>query len=391
LEEIQNENLKLLIVEDEVDLAEIIVEAILLNKSFSKNNIFVAHDGERAIEIFKEINPDLIVTDLQMPKLGGQGVIEFIRSVSREPKIIAMSGNATVKIASQLFPFNVSEFVQKPFDVKYLCQIVSKVKSQIIIKKENEMLAKRVNQSEKRSTIGLLATGIAAHEINNPNTFLKGNLEIILKYSEKYKNISLSQTSEKELQEVFKEIEESAKSALGGSDRIAQFTTALLHTSKNSGSIHSSLQIKSIINDSLVLTQYRTKKHIVELVIPDMLRAIKGNSTELSQVFINLIINAVDAVEEKVSHDNSGIIKIEVEDNEEKRIQKIHFIDNGVGISKDLILKIFEPFFSTKPTNKGTGLGLSICKGIIEGHGGALSASNNDKVGSCFTVTLRWA
>lgn len=373
------DRLSILLVEDEEGLLEILRDSLVSAGVFAHGEILTAENGLQGLEVFQKAHPQIVLTDLQMPKMNGQKMIEAIRALDAEVEIVVMTGFADLDIAIKMFQYNVAEFFSKPFRPEVLCRSVSKIKKQILVRQQNKILTQRLHQAEKLSSIGLLASGIA-HEINNPNAYLKGNIEIILKYAERFE--------EAKAPEVMKEIAVSARAALNGSERITKIISALLHSSRNTGGQRGRVRVSDILNDALTLTQYRTKKHKIELKCPPALRSVEGNATELSQVFMNLIVNAMDAIEERFPDGGQGKLDITVTESLENNRQRIHFLDNGNGISEEYLVKIFDPFFSTKPINKGTGLGLSICKGIVESHNGDLIARSLPEQGAEFVITL---
>ena len=142
-------------------------------------------------------------------------------------------------------------------------------------------------------------------------------------------------------------------------------------------------ELAGCLEEALQLTNNRTKYNItVQKEIPDDLPVIWANSQHLVQVFVNLIVNAADAIS-----DQEGIIKITARLLENNEVE-IRFHDNGGGISKDIQDKVFNPFFTTKPLGQGTGLGLSITHGIIQNHHGTITIESEMGEGTCFCITL---
>jgi len=144
------------------------------------------------------------------------------------------------------------------------------------------------------------------------------------------------------------------------------------------------LQVNSVLRQTMKLRAYDFSNHGVELTeeYVEELPTVIGDPSQLQQVFLNIINNAYDAVQETR---RAGKIKISTS-HQNGRVE-VSFRDNGPGISK--MDRIFDPFFTTKEVGKGTGLGLSICYGIIRAHNGEIVARNNtDGFGSTFVVRL---
>lgn len=130
----------------------------------------------------------------------------------------------------------------------------------------------------------------------------------------------------------------------------------------------------------------RYQQHVrnidIEVDISDSLLRVHGNAVQLTELFMNLIVNAEEALE---NSDDKRIVVTAETDGEKVRIS---IADSGIGIPEENLTQVFVPFFSTKPTGKGTGLGLSTCHGIVTAHGGLIRAENNEMGGASFIVEL---
>ncbi|MDF2606244.1 MAG: kinA 5 [Bacillales bacterium] len=222
--------------------------------------------------------------------------------------------------------------------------------------KENETIILR---SEKMNIAGQLAASIA-HEIRNPLTSVKGFFKIL-------------KTGEVSKELYYKIIDDELS-------RIEQISNELLTLAKPHVDNRKEHNIGKIIEDVVVLLTSESNMKNIELLLKISCSDIYlfCEETKIKQVFINLIRNAMDAVKE------SGKVILEV-DKDDNDIQ-IKVIDNGVGIPRELIDKLGEPFYTTK--DKGTGLGLMVCYKIIEDHKGSIKVDSKVGVGSTFSITL---
>lgn len=234
-------------------------------------------------------------------------------------------------------------------------------KTEELLKSEAQLI-----QAEKLSSLGQLAAG-AAHELNSPLTGLismtrnyRDNAE---KDSEEYRHFSL----------MYKACEYMAKI-------VNDFKT---FSSKSKGD-HTECNLTEIIESSLSLVTNELKLKNIQLnkELADELPDVKGDKTELQQVVLNIITNAVDAMT-----DNGRLI-IRTGISRDDNSVMIEFIDNGCGIRKKYINKVFEPFFTTKAHGKGTGLGLSVSYAIINNHGGKITVESEIGKETKFTVSL---
>ncbi|NJM97669.1 MAG: PAS domain-containing sensor histidine kinase [Phormidesmis sp. RL_2_1] len=287
--------------------------------------------------------------------------------------------------------------------------------------KSNEALQKTLTQlqqvlaavqTEKMSGLGHLVAGIA-HEVNNPITFIHGNLshaseyshnllEVIRLYQQEYPNptAKLQQhLQELDLDFLQEDIEKVLQSMRAGTQRVREIVKSLRNFSRLDESAYKVVDIHEGIEASLMILQSRLNANNQGLsteVIKDygQIPNVYCSPGQLNQVFMNLLNNALDALEEVAPQqssnprqDHQGQILIRTEKATDQSIL-IRIKDNGSGISSDIQHQIFDPFFSTKPVGKGTGLGLSICYQIVESHHGQISLTSDPAQGTEFSIEL---
>ncbi len=225
-------------------------------------------------------------------------------------------------------------------------------------------IQKQLITSEKMASIGMLSSGIA-HEINTPLTGISSYCQFILDNPDEEDN---------------KEMLEKIQSQVYRANKI---TRTLLDFARQKGANPKKLNLKELIERSISLIEHKIKQKEIDFVLnlnPDL--TIIAFGTRLQQLFINLLINAIDAVSD-VKAPQIGILL-----KEEKDMIVIEFRDNGQGIKSKDMNQIFEPFFTTKEQGEGTGLGLSICYNIVEEHFGKISVKSDEVNGTIFTVKL---
>jgi hypothetical protein len=219
-------------------------------------------------------------------------------------------------------------------------------------------------QSEKLSSIGLLAAGLA-HEVNTPITGISSYTQMLLK--ETPDSDSRKPILEKIEKQTF---------------RAAEIVNGLLNFARMNGSEFRDLDVNRLIQESLSLLDHQLRQtHIkVETALDTSLPAIYGNGGKLQQVFINLFLNARDAMS------SGGELKIRTAMNDHMVIVDIQ--DSGIGITEEDIKRIYDPFFTTKSPGKGTGLGLAVTYGIIQEHGGRIFVDSCPGAGTHFRLKL---
>jgi PAS domain S-box-containing protein len=235
--------------------------------------------------------------------------------------------------------------------------------------KRQEMEMRALTQ-DKLASLGEIATGIA-HEINQPLSYIKIILESTLS------DIETERLDNSELSEDFNE-------SLRQVGKISNIISHLRTFGRSDVISFSPVKLFNVLKDTLILMNERLRiKNIkFDMKISENLPMLSGNHIKLEQVFINLIQNSMDAIEEK----GKGEIALSAEVNNDDIL--ISYSDTGVGIEPELQEKIFDPFFTTKEAGKGTGIGLSIVYGIIQEHNGTISCKSEEGKGATFKITL---
>lgn len=234
--------------------------------------------------------------------------------------------------------------------------------------KELQETTQKLIQSEKMASLGIMSAGVA-HEINNPLNFIKGGIEVLDEELKKEKNLEMDHEP---CIHVVKE----------GVERAAAIVNSLSHFSRQTDSMDESCNLHSILDNCLVMLQQKLKykaELIKNYTHEDVI--IKGNEGKLHQAFLNLIANAEHAIQDKG--------KITIETKVSKNIVQVSISDSGAGIGKENLLKISDPFFTTKPVGKGTGLGLTITYQIIEEHNGSVSVTSQVGKGTKFVLEFK--
>jgi PAS domain S-box-containing protein len=248
----------------------------------------------------------------------------------------------------------------------------------LIKMQENELLLNLIDITDERerqerlyftdrlASIGQIAAGMA-HELNNPLTSI----------------ISLSQLITEGF--VPNEIKEELETICSEAQRAGGIVRGLLAFSRHQISIRQSVQINDVLWEVLKLRSYEHRSRKVRVIteFAPGLPEILADSIQMQQVFMNIIVNAEDAMME---NDDSRTLSI-ITGHEDNTI-KISLADSGAGIAEDNLNRIFEPFFTTKSMGKGTGLGLSICYGIVTKHNGKIYAQSKPGKGTTFIVEL---
>lgn len=261
-------------------------------------------------------------------------------------------------------------------------------------------------QTEKMSSLGQLVAGVA-HEINNPVNFIYGNITYINSYSKDLLKLvqayqahypnppqTLQATlDEVELDFINEDLPKILESIKVGTERIREIVLSLRNFSRLDESEFKAVDLHQGIESTLLILQHRLKaipeSPAIEVVKDyGQLPLVECYPGQLNQVFMNLLANAIDALEESARQIQPGKIWISTQVTADNRVQ-IAIADNGSGIPEIVRAHIFDPFFTTKPIGKGTGLGLSISyKIVIEKHHGKMWCDSTLGEGTKFMIEI---
>lgn len=247
--------------------------------------------------------------------------------------------------------------------------------------------------SEKMASLGQLVAGVA-HELNNPISFVLGNVHALRKYCDRLQTYMAAQHAHEpepvlqalrqqlRIEHLMADLPSLIEGTLEGAQRTADIVHGLKRFSAMDPEERTPVNLIEVIERAIHWVQKGRSAAVEVRWLPGPSCAVVGSAGQLQQVMMNLLQNAFDAL----AQTTSPVVWVVLErDGAQVRVS---VRDNGPGIAPEHLLRIFDPFFTTKPVGKGTGLGLSISYGIVEQHGGQLSARNAAEGGAAFTLVL---
>jgi signal transduction histidine kinase len=396
--------MKVLIAEDD-RISRMVLERYLQKWNFETVSV---ESGGQAWDLFQRGERfDIAILDWMMPEYTG---IELCRKFREKHKndihIILLTSKSSKADMIQAFEAGVDDFVIKPFDPLELGSRLKAgrrlVESRKLLHKKNLELenyakelesladerAQMLMHQDRLASLGTLTAGVA-HEVNNPATFISGNaqtLERMWQLMEPLINEQKQNASNpKQLEMVVEEFPKMISGIREGVRRISSIVNGLKAFARTSKAVPEPIDIHQCIENALLIGHNRLKYNItIERHFEEDLPRIIGEAQHLEQVFLNLFVNAADAMEKALAQGHRGLIEIKTITSDEKL--QVTVRDTGPGIPKSRHVEIWKPFFTTKEAGKGTGLGLSISQNIIASHGGSLTVNNHPEGGAVFTL-----
>ena len=402
------------------------------------SEIQVAADGAEGLELWRTWQPNVIVTDIFMPRMNGLEMSEAIKAEDPDAQIIVITTDKDSDGLRRALAIGVERYISKPVDMHLLADAIGKcvrdrqqteelrltrevasltkaLQEQLEERKraeealqreksEQKVLIERLEeahnqllQSEKMASIGQLAAGVA-HEINNPIGYVNSNLgalqtyvQSLLKLLDLYEqhDAEMKPESQSELSALRQKIDigylradvcDLLSETMGGLHRVKRIVQDLKDFSHVSDTETQWANLEDGLNSTLnvVWNELKYKAEVVKDYggLPE----VECIPSQINQVFMNLLVNAAQAIQEQ------GVITLRTRLDGDNVC--IEIADNGSGIPPEIINRIFDPFFTTKPVGTGTGLGLSITHGIIRKHHGRIEVDSSPGKGTRFRITL---
>ena len=377
---------KLLLIDDEEGIRKVL--GITLRDAGYE--VFLAHNGERGIELFQQENPRIVLTDIKMPGLDGIGVLKQIKSIDPDTEVIMITGHGEMELAIRSLQLNASDFITKPINDEALFIALKRAEEKVawkgLAKKYNEDLKTKVEeataelvrmqhellQAERLAATGQTVAGLA-HAIKNILGGLKGGRFMV--------NKGFELKEMKYLKDGWDMVERNI-------EKIAVLTKDLLNFCRDREPEREPVNPNDLIRDVYDLYYAYSKQEGVRLTLDldEKMRKIDLDPKGIQEVLNNLVGNAIDActLEENAIEEPEVIIKSSLL-SDEKVLLEVK--DNGMGMDQEVLKKLFTIFFSTKGS-RGTGLGLLLSRKIVQEHGGEIQIHSEPMRGSVFQVVL---
>ncbi len=379
-----------------------------------------AASTNEALALLAHKDFSLVITDVIMPGLSGVELLRKIIELYPYTAVIMASGVNNSQRALDALRIGAFDYLMKPCDLFVLEVTVERALERRTLlldarqykldlekrnnelasgKSELERLQEQIIHSEKMASLGQLAAGVA-HELNNPVGFIYGNLDILnqtisglTQLLDYYNSQALPEAVTLGAASIKKQIDYEASLAdlssiiddcRDGAQRIRDIVQNLRTFSRLDEAEFAKTDVHEGIDSTIrLLSGYYGAGNITLIRDYGELPPVDAFSGQLNQVWMNLLVNAAQAVSQK-----GGEVRITSRVLEEDESVTVTIRDTGCGIPNEHLNRIFDPFYTTKPVGEGTGLGLSISFGIVERHGGTIRVETRVDEGTTFTVTL---
>lgn len=389
---------RVLVVDDE----EVVLALLkaLLEEDFE---VDLADSGEQAISKLEQSSPDVVLVDKNLPGMSGLELLATIKKRWPVVEVIIITGYASLDSAIEGLRLGAFDYIQKPFAKPKL--VIEKARRAVEKKRlieENQQMQAVLGQSDRLASMGMLAAGVA-HEINNPLAYIVYNLESLTedlpKFSSALKKCTdivaqrlgndewarLMGPDQIQLEPTkLNDIRDRISDALVGSLKIKEIARSLTTFSRVKSDCLAMVNLETVIDDAINMVRHELKARCRLVKEYGAVHPILANDGLLSQVFLNLLLNATHAIEEGDAQGNEIHVRTWQEGDE--AVAEVR--DTGKGIQKDHRGLLFDPFFTTREIGAGTGLGLYISKNIIESYGGRIYVTSEVGKGTSFVIHL---
>jgi len=364
----------ILLVDDEEDIRDVLSLSIA-DMGYA---VHAAENGEQALDVFRQIDPPIVMTDIKMPGMDGIELLQKIKRENPETEVVMITGHGDMDLAIKSLKFEATDFITKPINVEALEIALKRVQDKIVMKRQlksytqnlEALVREKTELQDHLSSLGLMI-GSISHGIKGLLTGLDGGMYLV------------ESGFSKENQDQIKEGWETVKLMV---DRIRKMVLDILYYAKERDLRWERVDPLSFAEDLAATFAPKAKNQDIEFVqeFDETVGEFEIDAGYIHSALTNILENAVDACTkdaDKTYH------KIVFGVRQEANHVIFAVFDNGVGMDPDTVSKLFTPFFSSKG-RRGTGLGLFISHKIVRQHGGEILVKSTPGQGTLFTIKI---
>jgi signal transduction histidine kinase len=389
-------NLRVLLVEDNPDDAELVI--LELQRAGYQPSFKRVQTGEEMTAALTNEAWEVIVSDHSLPKFSAPEAFALVRAMNIDIPFIIVSGTVGEEVAVKAMRTGVHDFLLKGH-LKRLVAAIEREIREADMRAERRKIQEQLLISERMASMGTLAAGVA-HEINNPLSVVVGNLHVIrqdlealvgrlneqagaLSATDRLTGPSAVDESV-QVDAVASALRESVRDAEEAAERVRVIVRDLRVFSRPDDDLRGSVDVHKVLESSLRMARNELRQRARITLDFGTVPNVDGNEGRLGQVFLNLLVNAAHAIPEGRTGQNDIAVRTKFENG----MVVVEISDTGSGIAPDVLPKIFDAFFTTKPIGIGTGLGLAICHRILTALNGRIEVKSQVDLGTTFRVLL---
>ncbi|MEW6158253.1 MAG: response regulator [Verrucomicrobiota bacterium] len=374
-------------------------------------NILMTDNGTTAVELAEQHVIDAAVLDIRMVEMSGIELLNRLKKIDPGIEVVMLTAYETTETARQALRLGACDYLTKPFDIPTLREAVHTAMERRAVSNELRANNRRLQELQKEITTYKLREEMARsqgeiyasiiHDINGPLTVIPGYIELLNRQvlEEGLLGRDRAQMAKDYLNTINRQIQ-----------NCTQISRRYLNYLRTQGQPESQVEVNQILTDLAELLRVHPAMHKNQLVVSRMTDGIQAqiNGTDLMQILLNLTINALQCsntphrvvvsgqcltlpVDLAALNSRRSVFLAAEKFRPEDSLLVLSVEDNGSGIPEELLPKIFEPYFTTKPRGQGTGLGLPIVKRLVHQANGAILLETNPGQGTRFAVYLRKA
>lgn len=364
----------ILVVDDHQRNREICQE----NLEMEDYHIFLAENGREGLRIARLEQPDLILLDIMMPEMNGYEMLERLKADPelQDIPILMLTAKASTADVVQALNLGANDYLRKPFDID---ELVARVDTLVSLKRAKDQLKQSISRMEHQAALGIQAAG-AAHDLSN----VLGVLSYHQIIEHALENILARQTEEQKekLDPDFRTIQKACHNLNEATELGITLCNGFTSFARADGKrVQSIVPFISAPLD-MFRRRFRSKNIEVHTDLPQV-RPIHCDSGQIQRIILNLLENAIYALEQKENKERK--LDIGLQESEEEVILTVS--DTGPGISEEVLPRIFDYLFTTKG-QQGSGIGLDTVRKIVESHSGRIQVQTELGQGTTFTVAF---
>jgi two-component system, NtrC family, sensor kinase len=329
--------------------------------------------------------------DKNLPGENGLRLLEWLKAEQPQCNALILTGYGNMDSAVEALRLGAFDYLLKPFEVDALSHRLELALEQRRMRQESARMQAMLLQADRLASLGLLAAGVV-HEVNTPLAYILSNLDWLeeelpalreeLGRRPRWKETSWEESS---LARRLEAVEDTLRDIRQGAERVRDIARDVRAFARGAEDAHMLVDLREVLDATLKMASVHLRYRARVVRDYQEVPLVRANESRLAQVFLNLVVNAAQAIPEGNPSTHTLHVRLWTGLDGEACAE---VSDSGQGISPEHLARLFEPFFTTKPTGEGTGLGLFICKSIIESFGGTIAVESHPGQGTTFRLHL---